>query len=74
MPMNTEPNRNRRSKNKLYALVSVQGTAMSETVLTEEEFTPENQRRTKADAPADWDGGDFHDVSDNDALLDAAGL
>lgn len=53
---------------KLYALVSKQGTAMSETVLTEDEFTPQNQRQTKAEAPADWDGGDFHDVSDNDAL------
>lgn len=53
---------------KLYALVSKQGTAMSETVLTEDEFTPANQRQTKAEAPAEWDGGDFHDVSDNDAL------
>ena len=53
---------------KLYALVSKQGTAMSETVLTEDEFTPANQRQTKAEAPSDWDGGDFHDVSDNDAL------
>lgn len=53
---------------KIYALVSDQGTAMSETVLTEDEFTPENQKRVKDNAPADWDGGDFHDVSDNDAL------
>lgn len=53
---------------KLYALVSKQGTAMSETVLTEDEFTPQNQRQTKTEAPSDWDGGEFHDVSDNDAL------
>jgi hypothetical protein len=61
-------NQNTTPAPKLYALVSKQGTAMSETVLTEDEFTPQNQRQTKAEAPADWDGGDFHDVSDNDAL------
>lgn len=53
---------------KLYALVSKQGTAMSETVLTEDEFTVQNKLQTMAEAPKDWDGGDFHDVSDNDAL------
>lgn len=58
---------------KLYALVTKQGTAISETVLTEYEFTLQNQRQTKAEAPADWDGGDFRDVSDNTALRDALG-
>ncbi|MCB5280561.1 hypothetical protein [Arthrobacter sp. ES1] len=53
---------------KLYALVSKQGTAMSEAVLTEDEFTVQNKLQTMAEAPKDWDGGDFHDVSDNDAL------
>lgn len=61
-------NQNTTPTPKLYALLSKQGTAMSETVLTEAEFTPQNQRQTKAEAPSDWDGGDFHDVSDNDAL------
>jgi hypothetical protein len=64
-------NQNNPPSPKLYALVSKQGTAMSETVLTEDEFTLPNQRQTKAEAPVDWDGGDFHDVSDNDALRDA---
>lgn len=53
---------------KLYALLSKQGTAMSETVLTEDEFTVQNRLQTMAEAPKDWDGGDFQDVSDNDAL------
>lgn len=56
---------------RLYALVSTQGTAMSETALTESEFTAENRARIKAEPPADWDGGDFHDVSDNDAVREA---
>ncbi len=64
-------NQNTTPAPKLYALLSKQGTAMSETVLTEAEFTPRNQRQTKSEAPSDWDGGDFHDVSDNAALRDA---
>lgn len=53
----------------IYALTSKQGTAMSETVLTAAEFTAANQERVKAEAPQDWDGRGFSDVSDNDALL-----
>lgn len=61
-------NQNTTPAPKLYALVSKQGTAMSETVLTEDEFTVQNKLQTMAEAPKDWDGGDFRDVSDNDAL------
>lgn len=52
----------------IYALTNKQGTAMSETVLTAAEFTPENQERIKAEAPSDWDGRGFTNVSDNEAL------
>lgn len=53
---------------RLYALVSKDGTAMSETVLPADEFTDANKQRVMANAPADWNGGDFHDVSGNAAL------
>lgn len=41
---------------------------MSETVLREDEFTEEAKALVRSSAPADWDGGDFHDVTKNDAL------
>jgi hypothetical protein len=57
---------------KLYALVSPQGTACSETVLTEQEYTPGNRAdierqfcdgRPDAPVPGTW-----QDVSENDYI------
>lgn len=53
---------------RVFALVTDQGTAISESVLTEEEFTEYNKAQAKENAPLDWDGGEFHDVTDNEAL------
>ena len=56
---------------RLYALVSQQGTACAEIVLTEEEFTSEWRRKTeaqfcrgRADDPV---AGTWTDVTDNEA-------
>lgn len=57
---------------RLFALTSHQGTAMSETVLTEAQFTEANKDHIRETAPTDWDGGDFVDVTENDALADQA--
>lgn len=58
---------------RIFALLNKQGTAMAETALREYDFTPANQARIKADPPADWDGGDFWDVTLNDAVQEALG-
>ena len=62
---------------KLIALVSSQGTACSETVLTEAEDTPTNRARVEAmfcnGQPDDPQPGTWVDVTDNEAcasLLD----
>jgi len=66
---------------RVYALRSAQGTACAETVLREEEFTPERRAEVEATAcrPSPWSSADdlpvpgtWMDVSDNDALVDRA--
>ena len=57
---------------KIFALISTQGTAMVETALTEKEFRdPANRDRIYSNAPDDWNGGNFVDVTGNDAIVAA---
>ena len=49
----------------MHALLSDQGTAMAETGLCDEHFTPSFKFLTISGAIEeipDWDGGDFHEV------------
>lgn len=52
---------------KLYALTSMQGTAMGETALCDGHFHEGRRDMVQlAQEAGDWSGGNWHDVSDND--------
>lgn len=60
---------------RIFALLSTQGTACAETVLHEEEYTPENRAEverqscgTGPDAPLP---GTWTDVTDNEAIAES---
>lgn len=62
----------------MHALVSDQGTAMHETGLCDEHFTPSFQFLTISgqieDPRCDWDGGEFHEIRNPEVPCQICGV